>query len=128
MRPFRDFMIWNHIFFVFEIFYSFLLRDYILVFLGTSTTYLSMQRHRHFDTKYNTIEPLVAKSTMLYITCLGLYQFSLHQILVLLCSELVSLFVFYIQRYNYESIHPWLHLTVAFNIHLYLHYSILLTT
>jgi len=124
-RKFTDFIIWNHIFFIMDIAYAAVKKDYILLILGTSTIYLSIERHRHLDRKYNTIEPIVAKSTMVYITARGLYEFTIYQKQILLLSEVISIFIHHIEQYDYETIHPWLHITVALNIHIYL--SCLLT-
>ena len=122
MRPIKEFIIWNHIFFLIEVIRSIIIQDYMLSILGSATTYLSIERHRHLYTKYNYIEPIVAKSTMIYITMRGLYYFTCHQMIILLLSEALSIFVWHIQKYNYEAIHPWLHITVALNIHLYINY------
>ena len=112
----------NHIFFIIEVFRAYFICDYILSFLGCATTYLSVERHRHLYTKYNYLEPIVAKSTIMYITIRGLYQFTLSQKIYLLATEAMSIFIWCIQKYDYETIHPWLHITVAFNIHLYIEY------
>ena len=46
MRKFTDFIIWNHVFFIMEVVYALYICEYILAFLGTLTTYLSIERHR----------------------------------------------------------------------------------
>ena len=122
MRKFTDFIIWNHVFFMMEVVYALYIREYILAFLGTLTTYLSIERHRFMDVKYNNIEPIVAKSTLLYTTVMGLYYLSIQKKFLLLLSEMITVFVYYIQRYDYETIHPWLHITVASNIYIYIYY------
>ena len=79
MRKFTDFIIWNHVFFMMEIVYALYISEYILAVLGTLTTYLSIERHRFMDVKYNNIEPIVAKSTLLYVTAMGLYYLSIQK-------------------------------------------------
>lgn len=123
MRKFTDFIIWNHVFFMMEIVYALYISEYILAILGTLTTYLSIERHRFMDVKYNNIEPIVAKSTLLYTTVMGLYYLSIQKKILLLLSEMITVFVYYIQRYDYETIHPWLHITVASNIYIYIYYN-----
>ena len=122
MRKFTDFIIWNHVFFIMEVVYAVYISEYILAVLGTLTTYLSIERHRFMDVKYNNIEPIVAKSTLLYTTVMGLYYLSIQKKFLLLLSEMITVFVYYIQRYDYETIHPWLHITVASNIYIYIYY------
>ena len=122
MRKFTDFIIWNHVFFMMEIVYALYISEYILAVLGTLTTYLSIERHRFMDVKYNNIEPIVAKSTLLYTTAMGLYYLSIKKKILLLLSEMITVFVYYIQRYDYNTIHPWLHITVASNIYIYIYY------
>lgn len=122
MRKFTDFIIWNHVFFMMEIVYALYISEYILAVLGTLTTYLSIERHRFMDVKYNNIEPIVAKSTLLYTTVMGLYYLSIQKKILLLLSEMITVFVYYIQRYDYNTIHPWLHITVASNIYIYIYY------
>ena len=122
MRKFTDFIIWNHVFFIMEIVYALYISEYILAVLGTLTTYLSIERHRFMDVKYNNIEPIIAKSTLLYTTVMGLYYLSIQKKILLLLSEMITVFVYYIQRYDYETIHPWLHITVASNIYIYIYY------
>ena len=122
MRKITEFIIWNHVFFVCEVIYSIFIREYILAFLGSLTTYLSIERHRYMDAKYPIIEPIVAKTTMIYITLMGLYHFSIYQRMILIISEIITLLVYYIERYDYTLIHPWLHITVAHNIYIYIIY------
>ena len=105
-----------------EVVYAVYISEYILAVLGTLTTYLSIERHRFMDVKYNNIEPIVAKSTLLYTTVMGLYYLSIQKKFLLLLSEMITVFVYYIQRYDYETIHPWLHITVASNIYIYIYY------
>ena len=74
MRNFTDFMIWNHIFFIIEIFHAYYKKDYTLVFLVSSTTYLSIERHRTMYTKYNMIEPIhvsIALNAGIYLNYLN---------------------------------------------------------
>ena len=122
MRNFTDFMIWNHIFFIIEIFHAYYKKDYMLVFLASSTTYLSIERHRTMYTKYNMIEPIVAKSSMVYMTCRCLYEFAMYEKFMFLLSESISFFIWDIQKYNYEKIHPLLHVSIALNAGIYLNY------
>lgn len=122
MRKFTDFIIWNHVFFIMEVVYALYICEYILAFLGTLTTYLSIERHRFMYVKYNNLEPFVAKTTLLYVTVMGLYYLSIQKKFLLLLSEMLTGFLYYIQRYDYETIHPWLHITVASNIYIYIYY------
>ena len=39
-----------------------------------------------------------------------------------LLSESISFFIWDIQKYNYEKIHPWLHVSIALNAGIYLNY------
>lgn len=120
MRNFTDFMIWNHIFFIIEIFHAYYKKDYILVLLGTWTTYLSIERHRTMYRKYNMIEPIVAKSTIVYMTCRCLYEFAMCEKFIFFLSESVTYFIWDIQKYDYEKIHPWVHIGIALNTRIYL--------
>jgi len=123
MRTWYEFTMWNHIFIIYELFYALYLEQYFFFQLGLCSIYLSLQRHRHSEAVYNEIEPFVTRLTIFYSSMMSLYYYNLYQNIVLCSTRLISLGLLYVQDYNYEYIHPWVHIVVALDTHLYLDYS-----
>lgn len=120
MRHVCEFILWNHIFFVFEIFRSIIYEEYFLCALASATTGLSYFRHLHHEKKCNCIEPFFAKGTEIYMTCMSLYYFTFEDILILTYMKFAILLIWHMEKYNYEYIHPWLHIAIAVDSHYYL--------
>ena len=123
MRTWYEFTMWNHIFIIYELFYALYLEQYFFFQLGLCSIYLSLQRHRHSESVYNEIEPFVTRLTVFYSFMMSLYYYNLYQNIVLCSTKLISLGLLCVQDYNYEYIHPWVHIVVALDTHLYLDYS-----
>ncbi len=120
MRKLTEFLFWNHIFILYETYYSLIYGEYVLFTLSFVTTFLSYYRHLHRETKCNTCEPYFAKGTELYMTLISFYYFNMMEIVTLLYLKSLMLFIWKIEWLNYETIHPWLHVIVALDAHYYL--------
>jgi len=121
-RLWTDFVIWNHVFVFYEVLRCIYYQEYILCFLGGNVVILSTIRHLSYETKYNTIEPFFAKLGPLYVLCNGIYLFPLSQVMRLIYSKMLLIFVYMIEDYDYEVIHPWLHILAALDSHIYITY------
>jgi len=122
MRSWNEFMMWNHIFIFMEVLHSIYKNNWCLVILGALATILSSSRHLHHEKKYNLIEPIVAKSCLVYNTYISLTTFTFYQNMILLSSKGTIITVWFFETYDYETIHPWLHILVSIDTHLFLSY------
>ena len=52
MRKYTDFMIWNHIFMIYEVCRGLYYQEYIYFILGSMTSILSVICHLHHERKY----------------------------------------------------------------------------
>lgn len=122
VRPYSQFMVWNHVFIAYEVYRAYGL-DKILFVLGATTVVLSTLRHRHAEQRYNTVEPLVAKLSQAYI----MYEAAQRGIGCLgdvLCPKAVLLGLWLVEDHTwlggFEILHPWLHIVAALDAHVYL--------
>ena len=123
-RKWTDFIIWNHIFMLFEVYRCIYATEYILFFLGIITTTLSTLRHLYYEKNFIIIEPLIAKMTIIYILLSSIYLFVLYKILIIILSQVLLLVAWNFENINYEKYHPWLHIIVCINIHYYINFYI----
>lgn len=122
MRKWGEFMMWNHLFMFIEVIHGIYKQDLYFAALGAVTTILSSARHFHHEKKYNLSESIVAKSCLIYNTYISITTYTYSQNMVLLCSKGSIVTLWMLEEYNYEVIHPWLHILVSIDIHLYLSY------
>ena len=114
-------MLWNHVFILYEVYQSFYYAEYLLFILSSITTILSYYRHFYNERVCNHCEPYFAKGTELYMTTMSVCLFQSSDILILLCLKLFMIFIWKMESYNFEFIHPWLHIVVAMDAHYYLY-------
>ena len=119
MRELTEFMLWNHIFFVFELARSLMYEEYLLFIFGCITTGLSYYRHLYNEDCCNTCEPFIAKFTVAYMSLVGLWYFDSMDLYVLFFNKCLLLLIWKIECINYELIHPWLHIVMAMDTHYY---------
>ena len=103
-------MMWNHVFMLQQGVSAFAVNRTLGV-LGVLTTLLSIHRHWMYEPKGH-IEPYVAKFTSLYMAYLSL-SLKKRDILLLMLSKAFMLSIWYIELWNYEKIHPWLHVLIS---------------
>ena len=120
MRKLTEFIVWNHIFVLFETWRSFRVKEYALCTLAGGTLVLSTIRHLYHEKCLNTIEPLVAKSAELYMMGASIYYLKRRDMMKLILSKFLIYAVWKYQYYNYEKIHPWLHVLIAIDAHYYI--------
>jgi len=122
MRGVCEFMIWNHILFVYEVIRSLYYYEYVYATIGGITTILSTMRHLHHEQKYNNIEPILAKLIMMYNFSMAVYYFEYYQIIHNILFKIIMILIWTVEEYNYEKIHPWIHILAAADGHIYLNY------
>ena len=120
MRKITEFIIWNHVFILYNIIYGYMIRTYIYSILGGTVLILSTLRHLHHEKKYNRIEPFVAKFCVCYNLSTSVYYLTFRQNMILLFIKCTLLFMWKIESYHYEYIHPWLHIIIFIDNHFYL--------
>ena len=123
MRNPTDFIIWNHIFMMYEVYRCIDAKEYMLLLLGGITSILSIICHLYNEKKCDNIEGIIAKTTQIYIIISSLYYFNIYQILLIIFFNmcLYTLWKFS-NKIDYEQIHPWLHIIVAINAHYYINF------
>ena len=115
-----EFIIWNHVFVMYEIWRSYRVKEYALCTLAGGTVFLSTIRHLYHEKHLNTIEPLVAKSTELYMIASSVYYLKRRDMMKLMLSKMLIYAIWKCQYLNYEKIHPWLHVLIAIDAHYYI--------
>jgi hypothetical protein len=117
VRSWSEFMMWNHIFILYEMLRGIYWETYILAFLGGSTIVMSIYRHYHYENRCNTIEHIVAKITEMYMLLYAIITFNMYTTFTILIMKLWMVLWWYMEIYNYERMHPWLHMWVAIDVH-----------
>lgn len=120
MRKFTDFMIWNHVFMAYEVYRGYYALEGILCMLGGITTVLSIYCHLHNECRCNKIESFFAKGTEVYSLLASIYYLPLRNAIELTLFKVFMYIVWRNEHYNYEKIHPWMHLLVAMDAHYYI--------
>lgn len=106
---------------VYEVYRGLYYQEYIYFLLGGTTSVLSTLCHMHHEKKYENIESLVAKVTLIYPILTSIYYFTTYQIFFILFWKFCLVFTWYfLQDLHYEKIHPWLHIIVAIDAHYYI--------
>ena len=118
MRRPSEFIVWNHVLMAYET-YRASMADRVLFCLALPCTLLSVLRHLHHEKCCNTVEPILAKTTMVYLTIAN-RSLNATQLAVSVASKALIVSVWMIEDYNYELIHPWLHILVALDAHFYI--------
>jgi hypothetical protein len=119
MRSPYEFIIYNHIFLLYEVIRAYLYEEYILFLLGGGTTIFSTLRHLHHEKKYDTIESVFAKTTEVYILLYSYLYLQNYEIIVI--SKIIMILWWLLGDYiHYELLHPWLHIIAAVDAHIYL--------
>ena len=125
VRPLNQFMMWNHLIFVWAALRSLYYQEYAFCLIGSITTILSFAYHRSHERGCQPQETYFAKGVIAYIFIMSLLRFNFYQILHILSWEGASALIFYSQD-NYGKIwnviHPWLHVTVGGVCHVYISY------
>ena len=123
MRSYKEYMIWSHLFLIYEIVFALRLRNYILAFLGISTTILSILYHLTYEQHWQPYEKISAYTTSVYIlyisgsTC-SWYYFGITLGLTLL-TGVWHRFSYMYGNDHYELCHPWLHLLPPLTTHIF---------
>ena len=107
---------WNHVFMAHAVLRARRL-DRRLFWLGLVTTVLSLHRHAHRERTCRACEPFMAKLTLAYWTLAGLRRAPWRAVLA---PKALVLFLWMVEDYDYELLHPWLHVLVAVDAHWYL--------
>ena len=119
MRSWKQFMMWNHLFILYEVYRSFIHGEYVLFFLGGGTTIFSTLRHLHYEKKYDTIESVFAKSSQVY-TLLYSYAYLTHYEIMVISKLIMILWWRIGDALHFELLHPWLHVIAAMDAHIYI--------
>ena len=118
MRRPSEFIVWNHVFMAYETGRACFV-DPTLFCLALPCTVLSVYRHLHHEQCCNATEPVLAKATMVYLFFASL-ALGAAQVAVLVASKLVIVAVWLVEDQDYEKIHPWLHVLVGLDAHVYI--------
>lgn len=122
MRKLTDFIIWNHIFMIIEIYRCIKEKEYILFLLGSTTSILSLIYHLSEENKCVNIESKFAKATVIYIMLSSIYHFSPKKILLMIFLKLCLYILWKNCHINYKKIHPWMHIIMAIDAHYYINF------
>ena len=120
VRSCYEFIMWNHIFILYEILRSIYWGNYILFLLGGSSIVLSFYRHYHYENRCYTIEHITTKTTEVYMLLYALIVFDMYSIIELLILKLFTILWWNSEIYNYEKMHPWLNIWVAIDCHFWI--------
>ena len=119
MRRPGEFIVWNHIFMAYETYRS-MSCDKVLFFMALPCTILSVVRHVYRERCCNVTEPVLAKSTMVYLLVASFAINDPSHVATMMLIKAVIVFVWLAEDKDYERIHPWLHVLVAADAHYYI--------
>ena len=123
MRPWSDFMMWNHSFFLIELFIAYQRSDRVLFLLGTIMVILSPLYHQSYERHYQPYEQVAAVGTMIYVFFSSWYKMPLARFGIMCICFVVDYSLWQYSKFydnkHYEQWHPWLHITIAATIHAY---------
>ncbi len=122
-RSCKEFMMWNHLAFVYEIYLAITLKNYILALLGISTTALSILYHRTHEQYWQPHEKISIYISEVYILSNSWFKCSRYYFgTIIALSLLIAFWHRYSYMYgknHYELCHPWLHLLPPLMTHIY---------
>ena len=122
-RKWTEFIMWNHIFFVFEWIRVYKTGDSFLLAWGCAMLILSPLYHRSHECYYQPYEKITACSGMVYIFVSSWYYMTYLNFYIMIICHITNIFVWkYSNAYDkkhYECWHPWLHITIVSTIHCY---------
>ena len=119
MRSWFEFMIWNHIFIIYEVFRCYIYGEYRLFILGGGTAIFSTIRHLHYEKKYDMIESIFAKGSQIY-TMLYAYIYLKNYEILIISKSIMIFWWLWGDNFNFELLHPWLHIIAAIDAHIYI--------
>ena len=118
-----EFIVWNHVFMAWSVVRAWCMRRTGLVAAGSATTTLSVLYHLSRERHWQPIEGNFAKGTIAYLTYLTVRDLSVFKATTLLFVKTVTLLLWVFENRRYEHMHPWIHVLVAIDGHLYLTWS-----
>ena len=122
-RSFKEYMLWSHFVLVYEIYLAFILRNYLLALLGTSTTGLSILYHRTHEQYWQPYEKICAYTSSVYILYISYSSCSWYYFGIIISLTLLTAFwhrySYMYSKNHYELCHPWLHFLPPLMTHIY---------
>ena len=122
MRKYNEFIVWNHIFMILETLRGLYILDYVLLILGIIASTLSTLYHVSGETKYNLSEVVSVRVIQSYMLIYSILWFEYYMMINILCLKCLITFIYFVSYIDYEKIHPWLHVIVGIDAHIYINY------